>query len=107
MYSSFHYPSLEKVWELEKKRSMALIVKHSDRKKQQEVQSEFIGGIHPNIDWTLEHLGELKTFTKAVRPWTVNEREKIEQCIKQSFAGIHTDFPEKALEIREEILAKG
>ncbi|WP_225550149.1 glycerophosphodiester phosphodiesterase [Enterococcus sp. S22(2020)] len=107
MYSSFHYPSLEKVWTLEKNRSIALIFKASERKKDQAVKSSFIEGIHPNIEWVLEHIKELSDFPKAIRPWTVNDKEKMKRCIESRLSGIHTDFPEIALQVRKEVQAKG
>jgi glycerophosphoryl diester phosphodiesterase len=102
MYSSFHFSSLEKIWSIEKNQAIALIFNSSDRKKLLALEIPFITGIHPNIDWTLTHLDELADFPKAVRPWTVNDKEKMKTCIKDQFAGFHTDFPEIALQIREE-----
>lgn len=71
------------------------------------MKSSFIEGIHPNIEWVLEHIEELSDFPKAIRPWTVNDKEKMKRCIESRLSGIHTDFPEIALQVRKEVQAKG
>nr|WP_242596379.1 glycerophosphodiester phosphodiesterase [Enterococcus ureasiticus] len=107
MYSSFYFKSLEKIWEIEKNQTIASVFDMSEEEEKRALQSEFIEGIHPKIDWVLEHVEDLAEFPKAIRPWTVNEEEKMILCFSHHLAGIHTDYPAKALKIRELIQNKG
>lgn len=107
MYSSFYFKSLEKIWELEKQQQIASVFRVSEKDEQQALQAKFIQGIHPKIDWVLEHLDDLTDFPKVIRPWTVNEEDKMRICFDHHLAGIHTDFPELALKIRESRKNKG
>lgn len=101
MYSSAHFKSLEKIWKIEKNQKIAFIFTISEKDKQRALQSEFIEGIHPRIDWVLEHVDDLAAIPKAIRPWTVNEEEQMNVCFNHRLAGIHTDFPARAMQIRE------
>ncbi|OTN87973.1 hypothetical protein A5819_000423 [Enterococcus sp. 7E2_DIV0204] len=107
MYSSFHFESLEKVWVIEKNKKIASVFEISDADAKRALQSAFIEGIHPKIDWVLKHIDDLIDFPKAIRPWTVNQEEQMKLCFSHSLAGIHTDYPEKALQIRQSIENKG
>lgn len=107
MYSSFCFKSLEKIWEVEKNQAIASVFRLSKEDETRALQAEFIEGIHPKIDWVLEHLEDIGDFSKEIRPWTVNEEEQMKLCFTHYLAGIHTDFPEKALQIRKLIQNKG
>ncbi|ALS37366.1 glycerophosphoryl diester phosphodiesterase [Enterococcus rotai] len=101
MYSSFYFESLEKVWKVDQSNPIASVFYISEKEAQHAVQSTFIKGIHPNIEWVMAHLNEVADFPKPIRPWTVNEAEQMKICFAHQLAGIHTDFPEKALKLRE------
>ncbi|ALS03210.1 glycerophosphodiester phosphodiesterase [Enterococcus silesiacus] len=107
MYSSFYFKSLEKIWEIEKNQEIASVFRLSKEDEKKALQTEFIDGIHPKIDWVFERLEDVVDFPKAIRPWTVNEEEQMKLCFMLHLAGIHTDFPEKALQIRKLIQNKG
>lgn len=107
MYSSFYFKSLEKIWEIEKNQELASVFGLSKEDEKRALQTEFIDGIHPKIDWVLERLEDVVDFPKAIRPWTVNEEEQMKLCFKLHLAGIHTDFPALALQVRETIQNKG
>ncbi|EOL47079.1 glycerophosphodiester phosphodiesterase [Enterococcus caccae] len=100
MYSSFYFKSLEKIWAIEKNQKIASVFELSAEDEQLAIGTGFIEGIHPNIEWVLTHLDELDEFPKSIRPWTVNKAEQMNICFAYQLAGIHTDFPEKALELR-------
>lgn len=107
MYSSFHFPSLEKVLAFDDTKKIAYIVKESNREIERAVNASFIEGIHPNIQWIIKHLKSLDSFPKTIRPWTVNSKELIEICLNNHLSGIHTDFPEYAVYLRDMIQGKG
>lgn len=107
MYSSFYMPSLKKIDELKKNQNLAAIFFMSQEAEEQAEQIAFIQGIHPHIQWVIDHLDRLANFPKAIRPWTVNEKEQMVFCYKQKITAFHTDFPEKALKIRDSLHYKG
>ena len=101
MYSSFYFKSLEKIGEIEKNQKIATVFRLSEKDEQRALQSAFIEGIHLKINWVLEHIEDLTDFTKVILPWTMNEEEKMALCFAYHLVGIHADFPEIALQIRE------
>ncbi|MFD2387178.1 PI-PLC domain-containing protein [Enterococcus rivorum] len=107
MYSSFHFPSLERLLEFDNSKKFAYIVKDSDREVEKGLSASFIEGVHPNIQWVLKHLDELESIPKAIRPWAINNKELLELCLNHHLSGIHTDFPENALYLRDMIQNKG
>ncbi|EOI02991.1 hypothetical protein UAY_00736 [Enterococcus moraviensis ATCC BAA-383] len=107
MYSSFYFESLEKIWQIDKKQTIALIFDMSEKAERQALLTDFVEGIHPKIDWVLEHKEELADFPKSIRPWTVNEEKEMMFCFRHHLTGIHTDYPKKALELRGAMQNKG
>ncbi|MEI5994945.1 glycerophosphodiester phosphodiesterase [Candidatus Enterococcus mansonii] len=107
MYSSFYFRSLEKIAAIDKDRPIASVFELSEKEEQRALQSEFIEGVHPSIDWVMTHKDKLLNFPKAVRPWTVNDIEQMKLCFAYQLAGIHTDFPEIAVAVRKVIQLKG
>lgn len=107
MYSSFYFKSLEKIWEIEQNQNIASVFRLSEKEETRALQSKFIEGIHPKIDWVFDHLDDLADFPKAIRPWTVNEEDTMTHCFRHHLTAIHTDYPAKALQIRKLIQNKG
>ena len=55
---------------------------------------------HPDLkllDWTLEW----NTNQLPLRVWTVNEDKDIKRCFELQIEAIFTDYPEKALQLKE------
>ncbi|UUV99509.1 glycerophosphodiester phosphodiesterase [Vagococcus luciliae] len=63
--------------------------------KQREINS-----FHPDIRWLRRHIDQT-TDIEIIRPWTVNKESDMQFCIKHQLAGMFTDFPKKALEVRD------
>ncbi|EHO51175.1 hypothetical protein HMPREF9104_01691 [Lentilactobacillus kisonensis F0435] len=40
---------------------------------------------------------------KHLRPWTVNSTEDMQYCFKRNMAAIITDYPARAVQLREEM----
>lgn len=107
MYSSFYFKSLEKVWKIDKNHPIASVFYVSEKEEHQALQTGFLEGIHPNIEWVITHLDKIADIKKAIRPWTVNEAEQMNICFANQLAGFHTDFPEKAIALRKVEQKKG
>jgi glycerophosphoryl diester phosphodiesterase len=107
MYSSFYFKSLEKIHEIDRKSKLASVFRTAAEDEQQAYQASFIEGIHPNIQWVLTHLDEVKKYPKSIRPWTVNEIEQMKLFLRYQLAGFHTDFPEKAVKLRKLLVDEG
>ncbi len=58
-----------------------------------------IHSFHPDIRWLRRHIDQT-TDIETIRPWTVNKEKEMQFCIKHQLAGMFTDFPKKALEVR-------
>ncbi|APB31378.1 hypothetical protein BHY08_05765 [Vagococcus teuberi] len=59
-----------------------------------------VNSFHPDIRWLKRHIDQT-THIENVRPWTVNKEADMVFCIEQKLAGMFTDFPKKALEVRD------
>ena len=101
LYSSFNLDSLKIVHQLDPTAAKAYIMATSAKKIKQAVSLDFIEAIHPKITWVTDPKTNISHYPKAVRPWTVNEEADMDYCFRQNIAGIHTDFPRKALAYRK------
>ncbi len=59
-----------------------------------------INSFHPDIRWLKRHMDQT-TDIETIRPWTVNKEADMQFCMKHHLAGMFTDFPKKALEVRD------
>lgn len=100
LYCSFNIATLERMHALEPEASYSLIFGKSEKKSEVALDHPFISAIHPRIDWVLNHEAQLATFPLAIRPWVVNDGETIQYCKNLNLKGIITDFPERALQIK-------
>lgn len=100
-YCSFNYQSLRRIAEIEPAAQLDLLLSTSDKKVLLAENTPSIEGIHPRVDWFFDHLESIEKFPKAIRCWTVNEEEQLKRCFNQKMTGIITDFPEKALRIKQ------
>ncbi|MGO3732795.1 MAG: glycerophosphodiester phosphodiesterase [Vagococcus sp.] len=101
MFSSFNMETLKRMQELDQQTLKAIILDSSAKKISFAKETEFIEGMHPSIKWVKGHTEDVATFNKHIRPWTVNSDEDIQHAFESDLTAIHTDFPEKALALRE------
>lgn len=102
LYSSFYFPTLEKLALIAPDIPRALIMFAEEELIQQGVYSPIISGIHPKYTWIEKQSQNVSDFPKDLRPWTVNKKGQMIDCFNKKLAAIHTDYPEKALNIRKE-----
>ncbi|MGN8981988.1 glycerophosphodiester phosphodiesterase [Enterococcus villorum] len=100
-YCSFNIQSLERLAKIEPTAQLDLLLSTSHKKVLLAENTPSIEGIHPRVDWYFEHVTSLESFPKAIRCWTVNEEDQMRQCFNQQMTAFITDFPEKALRIKQ------
>lgn len=99
--SSFNTETMARVIALDSFYEKAIILDKSKRKIEFGLETSEISGLHPSIKWIEENVDLVKTQHKAFRPWTVNSEEQMKFCFDLGLAGIHTDFPKKAMALKE------
>ncbi|MGX6978584.1 glycerophosphodiester phosphodiesterase [Vagococcus elongatus] len=102
LYSSFHFPSLEKLALIAPDTQRAFIMFAEEELIQLGVYSPIISGLHPKYTWIEKQSPNVSDFPKDLRPWTVNKKEQMIDCFNKKLTAIHTDYPQKALEVRKE-----
>lgn len=99
--SSFNTETMARIIALDSFYEKAIILEKSNQKIKFGIETSEISGLHPSIKWIEENVELVKTQHKAFRPWTVNSEEQMTFCFDLGLAGIHTDFPEKAMSLKE------
>lgn len=101
MLSSFNSETIDRLSENNQSYPKALIMGQSQAKINLALSESKYEGFHPSMAWVEAHLDLAKQSPKSVRPWTVNSEAELLTCFKLQLAGCHTDFPERALKLRE------
>lgn len=98
--SSFNKETVKRLKELDDFYEKAFISfgNAKDMKWMNEQQS--INSYHPYIGWLKRNIDKVSSV-EMVRPWTVNKEKDMTFCFDNKLAGIFTDFPRKALEVRK------
>ncbi|MDR2465669.1 MAG: glycerophosphodiester phosphodiesterase [Streptococcaceae bacterium] len=101
LYSSFHFPSLERVRELDAEAEIAYVFYEEEKKLKRSLEENWVTAFHPKLTWAkTQDTQSVKQFQKKMRIWTVNEAEEIRLMLELGVEGIFTDFPELAMQIR-------
>lgn len=100
-YSSFNLETLAMVHELEPQTQLNYIVSTDNVSVITGLDTDFIQGIHPKLDWVL-HQKSIHELGKPIRPWTVNRDEDFYASFQKQVSGVITDFPEKGLLLRKQ-----
>ena len=101
MLSSFNTETMKRLIALDKNYEKAIILDDSKRKIKFCLETEEISGMHPSIKWIKRNQRKVKRFEKKLRPWTVNTEEDMRLCFDLGITGFHTDFPKKAMTMKE------
>lgn len=103
LYSSFNLESLRKMKDLEPDTELSFLTENSIRKIERGLIEDFIQSIHPRKTYAFKHPVLTSFSTKPIRIWTVNSEKEMLLAFQENIAGIITDYPEKALQIQNEI----
>lgn len=98
-YSSFNYQTLIRLKRVDSSCKIALLFENNGE------NIAFLGSDipvrmwHPKLSW-FRSISLFQAPEIPVRVWTVNDSKDIQFCLSKQIAGIITDYPQKALEIR-------
>ena len=102
MYSTFNVNTLKLLENIAPDTPNALITFADQEMIEYGLLTPHIGGLHPKFSWLETHPGTLAGFAKALRPWTINKKEQMLFCYRHQLTGFMTDYPRKAIKIRNE-----
>ncbi|ERK41888.1 glycerophosphodiester phosphodiesterase family protein [Levilactobacillus brevis ATCC 14869 = DSM 20054] len=101
VFSSFRAQSLITLRKLYPQAEYAKLFKTAGRQAKQMERHQQVAGLHPDIRWVKAHRFWLPHM--QLRPWTVNSPADMAYCFRRHFAGIITDYPARAVALREKI----
>lgn len=100
IYSSFHLPTLVRLKQFDCEAKIAYLIKRSVPKLHDYVEQFQFDGIHPSKKL---YESDMAFFKKCgnIRLWTINQDRAIRESLTWEIDSIITDFPEKAIAIRD------
>lgn len=102
IYSSFNHYSIKKILELDSHAECAFLYSDVILNVDKYAKNAGVCGLHPAV-YHLKMAEFLKEYQESglkVRVWTVNKKEDMEIFIKADLEAVITNYPDKALEIR-------
>ena len=102
IYSSFNHYSVQKILELDSNAQCAYLYSDVILNVDKYAKNAGVCGLHPSV-YHLKMAEFLKEYQESglkVRVWTVNKKEDMEKFIKADLEAVITNYPDKALEIR-------
>lgn len=102
IYSSFNHYSIKKILELDSHAECAFLYSDVILNVDKYAKNAGVCGLHPAV-YHLKMAEFLKEYQESglkVRVWTVNKKEDMERFIKADLEAVITNYPDKALEIR-------
>lgn len=99
VFSSFNEATLLRLLDSAPELSAALLFRRLGEERTQ-VGRHLLSAWHPKLTWLRQASVSLLN-EMPLRVWTVNKEREMKQCFRLSLEAIITDFPEKALEVRE------
>jgi glycerophosphoryl diester phosphodiesterase len=106
VYSSFHLPSLLRMKKVNRDANIAWLLNEDISFPGDYIETLDLEALHLNKNMFLPRTNvnynpmNLKGLYKNVRVWTVNEPAQIHQLLELQVDAIITDFPEKAISLR-------
>lgn len=103
IYSSFNHYSVQRVKELNPDAEVAYLFSDVILDVENYAKRSGVQGIHPPV-YHLNMCDFMERYKKSnlkIRVWTVNEDEWIDALIREKVEAMITNYPEKALNIRE------
>ena len=99
-YSSFNYLTLIQLKILDDTCKIALLFKKSGENSAFLNQDTPVNMWHPKLSW-FKSISPFQVPELPVRVWTINKSEDLQFCFRKQVAGVITDYPQKALEMRD------
>ncbi|AVK62907.1 glycerophosphodiester phosphodiesterase [Lactobacillus sp. CBA3606] len=98
VYSSFYGKSIERLHALQPTAEFDSLFKSKFQTAKRLHAERVILGYHPDIRWVRRHWLMLPKV--QLRPWTVNTARDMKFCFRHRFAGLITDYPGLAHQLR-------
>lgn len=102
VYSSFNANSIRRMQKINPDAEFASLFQFKIKESRLLAKKHVITGLHPDVTWLRERHG-LFWPKLLIRPWTVNSTKDMTYCFKKKYDAIFTDYPAKALQVRETI----
>lgn len=102
VFSSFNLDTLKRLKKHDSNVRVAYLTNELPEDYEQIIDDYDLEAIHLHVDAALENIGLMKEKGIFFRIWTVNEKEHIQQLVNAGVRGIITDYPDDALEIKED-----
>ncbi|WP_046180862.1 glycerophosphodiester phosphodiesterase [Domibacillus tundrae] len=102
VYSSFHLPTLIRLKELDSSAETAWLLNAPISLPSDYMETFGFESLHLSKDVYFAHEAQLKGIADRLRIWTVNDPGEIAKLAEAGVAAIITDFPERALTIRND-----
>lgn len=106
IYCSFNLDSLQRLSVLEPDAELCYLMTSSTQKIQKGLDTSYVTHLNPRLDWLKKHANHLKHLTKPLRPWTLNNDADIYFAFNHRVSGFMTDYPERAMEIKQQYKEK-
>ncbi|PRS80304.1 MULTISPECIES: glycerophosphodiester phosphodiesterase [unclassified Bacillus (in: firmicutes)] len=106
LVSSFHHGSLALFHKLMPHVELAVLTMDVIHQPEMYLKTVPARGYHPNIKGagvTKEVVSALRAAQQVIRPFTVNSEKQMKSMFSLGVDGIFTDFPDRAVKIREEM----
>ena len=104
LYSSFNLESLKIIRAFEPNTELALLTHNKSKEIMMGEEASFVNCLHPKKTFLFNHLAHTSTKTsKPLRIWTINKDSDIRAAFRSNIKGIITDYPERALQLRNTI----
>ena len=106
LVSSFHHGSLALFHKLMPHVELAVLTMDVIHQPEMYIKTVPAKGYHPNIKGagvTKEVVSALHASQQVIRPFTVNSEKQMKNMFSLGVDGIFTDFPDRAVKIREEM----
>ncbi|HIV81344.1 MAG TPA: glycerophosphodiester phosphodiesterase [Candidatus Salinicoccus merdavium] len=101
VFSSFNLETLKRLKKHDSNVRIAYLTNKLPKNYEEMMDKYDLEAIHLNVKSALENIGLMKEKGIFFRIWTVNDREQMQQLIDAGVRGIITDYPDTALEIKE------
>lgn len=108
IYSSFNHYSIQKLKEYAPDAETAYLYSDVILDVTEYAKKTGVKGIHPAIYHMVmaDFLREYKESGLKIRVWTVNEKEHLEKLIRAGVDAVITNYPDRAIKIRDELQGK-
>ena len=102
VFSSFNLETLKRLKKHDSNVKVAYLSNELPENYEEMIDKYDLEAIHLNVKSAFENIELMKEKGIFFRIWTVNDREQMQQLINAGVRGIITDYPDTALDIKEQ-----